>query len=74
MTIISLQEVARIYERAAYTACREAEQVGQEPPRLLSVFATAGGYSAEFLAPLASLREIREAIISAGGAYRAGLV
>lgn len=70
----NIHDIASMYESAALTACREAEQGGQDAPRLLSVHATAGGYVEDFIAPLHSLREVRESITSMGGAYRARLI
>lgn len=70
----NIHDIATTYEHAALTACREAEQAGQEPPRLISVHLIGNAYIADFLAPLASLREVREAITSTGGAYRARLI
>lgn len=74
MQHLTIQEVARVYESSALTQCREAEQAGQEPPTLLSVHATAGGYVADFVAPRRAFLEVRKAIIGMGGQYRVAFV
>lgn len=69
-----IQVIANLYESAALAACADAEQAGEEMPKLLSVHATVGGYVADFLAPRQAFMDIRKSIISAHGDYRVAFV
>lgn len=69
-----LERVAKQYERIAVAQCQEAEEAGEDAPKLVSVFARQGGYTVDFLAPLPALSEIRDSIRKAGGEYRTVLI
>lgn len=68
---MTIQEVAKQYETAALTACKEAERNGEDTPRLVSIHLLGNAYVADFLAPVHSFQEVREEIIKNGGAYHA---
>lgn len=69
-----LQKIAAAYESAALFACKDAEMAGNEPPRLMSVHLFNNAYIADFLAPLASLSEVRKAITDEGVSFRISFI